>query len=89
MPNHVEREDNRLHFIEVPIIDTFGALSCGLATPRAHFLLIHVEGVVQGPNLDSCLVLFIRRVFEEIDKTRQSSDIISSGCKVLSGEIKA
>lgn len=85
LPNHVERQDSRLHFIEVPLVDTLGALSHRLATPRAHVLVIHVEGVVQGPKLDTCLVLFIRRVFEEMDRAAQSKEVVSSACQTKSG----
>ena len=67
-------------------MDGMGALSRGLTTPRVHSLNIHMEGVAQGPKLDACLVLFIRRVFEEIDKASKSKDVLSSACKVLSGE---
>ena len=86
LPSHVERQNCRMHFVEVALVDGMGALSRGLATPRAHSLNIHMEGVAQGPKLDACLVLFIRRVFEEIDKASKSKDVLSSACKVLSGE---
>lgn len=85
LPHHVERQESRLHFLEVPLIDTLGMLSHTLATPRMHALVIHVEGVVQGPQLDVCLVLFIRRVFEEIDRASKSTEVVSSACQVKSG----
>jgi len=88
LPSHVERQDSRLHFVEVALVDGLGALSRGLATPRAHALTVHVEGIVQGPKLDTCLVLFIRRVFEEIDQASQSQDLLTSACQVLSGSGK-
>jgi hypothetical protein len=85
LPSHVERQHSRLHFLEVPLVDGLGALSRALATPRAHALVVHVEGVAQGPRLDACLVLFIRRVFEEVDRAAQSRDVVSSACQVKSG----
>ena len=86
LPSHVERQDCRLHFIEVPLVDSLGALSRSLATPRVHCLQVHVEGVTQGPRLDACLVLFIRRVFEEVDQAARARDVLASACKVKSGE---
>lgn len=86
LPSHVERENCRLHFLEVPIVDTLGGLSRGLACPRSHFLVVNVEAIAQGPRLDPCLVLFIRRVFEEIDRAAKCREVVSSACKVKSGD---
>ena len=85
LPHHVERDNSNLHFMEVPLIDSMGAISQHLVTPVMHHLVVHVECVAQGSKLDTCLVLFIRRVFEEIDRVSRSQEVVSSGCIVKSG----
>jgi hypothetical protein len=69
-------------FIEVVCADA--ALHCGTTSLGNQSRMIYstVEGILSGPVIDDCLLVFIRRVFEELDALQNCSMVVVDTCRV-------
>jgi hypothetical protein len=84
LPRCINKGDSEVYFVDA-LVSTPSFVTDDWATPTPNEINMNVEVIMNGIDLDDCLLISIRRIFEEIGTIKMNPLAICSPCRILTG----